>query len=86
MGMTTVTPQENSMIQGISLSDPLADRVNRVPLHPIPFDPVGSKYSLGRCLDLLWCSLLSRVPIRVGGGCDLDVETNQVVLSGNDHD
>ena len=81
MSMTAVAAHENTMVQSVLLRNTLANRVNRIPLHPVPFNVIWLQYLLSRCLHFLWSGLFSRVEILISRGRYLDVKANHVILS-----
>ncbi len=86
MGVAGIATEEDTVVEGVLVGDTLADGVDRVPLNTLPLDRVGLQDALGRGLDLLGGGSLAGVEVGVGGGGDLDVEADHVVLAGDDHD
>ena len=81
-----IATHEDPVVESIFISDALADGINGVPFYSIPLAPVRLKYAFGCDLDFLDCRGLARVEFGVRGAGDLDVETNHVVFSRDDHD
>lgn len=81
-----ITTHEDSLVKGVLFSDTLPNGIDRVPLNPVPLNPIWLQNVLRGLLDLLDGGGLSGVPIGVGGGGNLDIEADHVVLAGNDHD
>lgn len=86
VGVAGVAAKEDAVVEGVLVGNALADGVDRVPLDALPLDAVGLEDALGRGLDLLDGGRLAGVEVGVGGGGDLDVEADHVVLAGDDHD
>ena len=85
MRMAGITTHENPLVQGIFISDTLADGVDRVPFDAVPLDVIRLENPLSGSLDLVRRGRLSRVPVGVCRRCDLHVKADHIVFTRDDH-
>lgn len=86
VGVASITTEEDAVVESVLVRDTLANGVDGEPLEVLPLDGVGLEDLLGGSLDLLGGGGLAGVEVGIGGRGDLDVETDHVVLTGDDHD
>src|SRR2546423_7671251 len=84
--MTDVAAHEDAMVERVFVRDALANWIDRVPLHPVPFEVVRLEDLDCCCLHLFDGGCFAGVEVRVCRGCGLDVQADHVVLSWDDHD
>lgn len=86
MSVACVSADEDALIEGIAVGDALTDGIYGVPFDVVPFDKVRVEDLLCGFLDLFGGGGFAWAEVWVCGGGYLDVETDHVVFSGDDHD
>ena len=74
------------MVYSVLLCNALPNWIDRVPFYTIPLNVIRLQDLLRSRLHLFLGSLLARIEVLVCRSCNLDVESDEVVLPWNYHD
>ena len=86
MSVTGIATEEDSLIDRVFLCYALTDWIVGVPFHVVPLDEIRLQDPLCRSLHVFLRSLSPRIDILVVGALKLDIQSDEVVLPGYDHD